>query len=474
MRKAFRLTVCIWLAFLCSMTALVAVCLHYPLPRIYGVNFDALGLLMSSLICFVSAIVHQFSVRYLAGDRYYTRYFLKLTAITVTLVTVALADHLLLFVLAWVLSNLLLVSLMAHKSDWLSAKNSAALTLKMLMWGSVFLLGACCLLHEETGSWLLSQMDLLAGHNPSQIVWFAMLFIIITAMLQSAQWPFQSWLLSSLNSPTPVSALMHAGLVNGGGFLLARFAIVVTHHKYGLNALFLFGAISALLGTLWKLVTPDVKRVLACSTFAQMGFMMMQCGLGLFSAAVAHLLWHGLFKAYLFLSAGSTVKGMEVEKPSPVVTYVPFFCACVCGLLGAAGFAWASEKTWQVFDTQSVLIGFAFIAAAQLAMVLLPRGVNYSRGLLVSLLVLMLGIGYGSTIRLIELMFPSYTTVLGEINALHVAVFSVFLLLWFALNLQVIARIQHSNFWATCYMRALNASQPQLNTLTPRRNDYQY
>lgn len=434
-----------------------------------GLNCDALGLLMSTLICFVSAIVHHYSIRYLKGDRHYSRYFIKLTAITVTLVTMALADHLLLFVAAWFCSNVLLVSLMIHKSEWQAAKNSGLLTLKMLLLGSVCLLAACCLLHEETGSWLISQMNQLAGHDQSPIVWAAMVLIILTAMLQSAQWPFQTWLLSSLNSPTPVSALMHAGLVNGGGFLLARFACVLTWHSYGLNTIFLLGAITALLGTIWKLVTPDVKRLLACSTMAQMGFMMMQCGLGLFSAAVAHLVWHGLFKAYLFLSSGSNVQPYVPAEQTVRPGYMQLVIACLCGLLGAMSFAWGSEKDWLAFDTQSVLIGFALIAGTQLALVLSPRRLFNWRVVAIALFVAGLGLLYGSSIRLIEWLLPDYTTVLGQVNALHISVFAVFFLLWIVWNVKQSAYLGRAG-----YVWALNASQPHPSTLTLRRNDYCY
>ena len=106
---------------------------------------------------------------------------------------------------------------------------------------------------------------------------------------------------------------MHAGLINGGGFLLARFAPMLAIQPPILNLIFIAGITTALLGTLWKLMQSDVKRMLACSTMGQMGFMIAQCGLGLFPAAVAHLSWHGLFKAYLFLSTGSAAKEKRLD-----------------------------------------------------------------------------------------------------------------------------------------------------------------
>jgi len=139
-------------------------------------------------------------------------------------------------------------------------------------------------------------------------------------MTQSAIWPFHTWLISSLNSPTPVSAIMHAGLINGGGFLLTRFAGLFVQSTGMLQVIFFLGLLTALIGTLWKLMQHDIKRMLACSTMGQMGFMIAQCGLGLFPAAIAHLCWHGLFKAYLFLSSGSAAHEKEWNRISGQVS----------------------------------------------------------------------------------------------------------------------------------------------------------
>ena len=87
---------------------------------------------------------------------------------------------------------------------------------------------------------------------------------------------------------------MHAGLVNGGGFLIVRFAPLYLNYPGILNIIFIIGLSTAIMGTLWKLMQSDIKRMLACSTMAQMGFMIAQCGLGLFSAAIAHIILHGL------------------------------------------------------------------------------------------------------------------------------------------------------------------------------------
>ena len=222
---------------------------------------------------------------------------------------------------------------------------------------------AIILMYLDVGSLSISSITQQAIHSPLMLA--ALLLCIITAMTQSALWPFHRWLTSSLNSPTPVSAIMHAGLVNGGGFLLVRFAPLLSEHNLLLNLIFFLGVISAVLGSLWKLVQSDVKRMLACSTMGQMGFMMIQCGLGLFPAAIAHLIWHGLFKAFLFLSAGSAVISQKVDSQSRTSTLSAFIISCAYGLLGAYSFAWFSDKSFFSMNTTAFLVGFAFLPQFQ-------------------------------------------------------------------------------------------------------------
>ena len=106
-----------------------------------------------------------------------------------------------------------------------------------------------------------------------------------------------------MTSPTPASALMHAGFVNGSGILLTLFAALIFASNT-MDLLFIIGGLTAVIAQFTKLLQVNVKQKLACSTIAQMGFMIMQCGLGYFNAAIAHLILHGFYKAYLFLSSG--------------------------------------------------------------------------------------------------------------------------------------------------------------------------
>ena len=437
-----------------------------------GFKADSLGFLMTSLIFFVSTVVHQFSIRYMAGDQNYKTYYFKLSLITAGAVIMALADHALLFFSAWSISNFLLISLMIHKQKWAAAAYSGKLAFKTLFGGAALLMIAIILMYFEAGSFSISVITQQVSH--SYLMLTALLLCIMTAMTQSAIWPFHRWLISSLNSPTPISALMHAGLVNGGGFLLVRFAPLLSEHTSMLNLIFFIGVISSVLGTLWKLVQSDVKRMLACSTMGQMGFMMIQCGLGLFPAAIAHLIWHGLFKAFLFLGAGSAVISQKADSQSRTSTVSAFIISCTYGLLGGYSFAWFSDKSFFSMNATAFLVGFAFLASTQVAHAVLKDNITLSKNLLAMTAASLSGAIYGCCIHLIEAAIPSIVTVHHSINALHLTAFTVFMLIWLVLNLECLRPIQKTRFWKRSYMALLNSSQPHPKTITSIRQSYQY
>lgn len=465
----------IGIGLICSLIGILYMPSQFSNTVFLGFKSDRLSLLMSALILFVSFIVHQFSRRYMAGDRNYKLYFLKLTALTSSAIAMVFTDNLLLFWMAWSCSNLLLVSLMIHKGEWVAAKHSGTLALKTLCSGSLALLVSFILMYQATGSASITNINAQATQIPLSFLNGIIAFLVLGALTQSAQWPFHRWLTSSLNSPTPVSALMHAGLVNGGGFILVRFAPLLLSEGHLLLALFLIGAITAILGTFWKLLQSDMKRMLANSTMAQMGFMMMQCGLGLFPAAVAHLCWHGLFKAYLFLNAGSALKARKERTHAPKHSPLVFALSCLIGLAGALSFALVSEKSLFTLQPTTFLVGFAYISGTQLAYSLLRGEALNKRVLPAFILVSLVGVFYGESIHLIESFFPTYSAqALPNLNLIHLLVFALFLLLWIGMNLKSALGLQRTKVWSQLYVSALNGSQPHPKTITASRNTYQY
>lgn len=433
---------------------------------------DALSLIMMALVGFVALCVASFSTRYMNGDRKKISFFVILAGLVAAVFVMVSADHMLLFLAFWVLSNILLARLMLHKREWEAARQSARLAFKNFAFGFVFLSVAFGLLYALTGT--LSIQAILT--TSVDTIWAVSVggLIVLAAMSQSALWPFHRWLTSSLNSPTPVSAVMHAGLVNGGGFLLARFAPMLGEQPVLLGVVFIAGIATALLGTLWKLMQSDIKRMLACSTMGQMGFMVAQCGLGLFPAAVAHLCWHGLFKSYLFLASGAAAQEKRLDLDYP--PSIPHFSiALACGLLGAGVFAQTSGKDVFAGDTTLFLIVLAMIAGTQFALPII-RGQGRGKLFLAVAATVFIGALYGGSVMLIEQMLASVAISMPQpLSVVHMIGLCVLVLAWLSILFAKGRGQRTPTAWMLkSYVGMLNASQPHPKTVTTHRNQYQY
>lgn len=438
-------------------------------------RFDPLSWTMAALIAFVIVTVGGYSRRYMAGDSNHSRYGLTVILLGVSAFVMVFADNLWVLHTGWGLSNLLLVCLMIHKQKWQAARNAGLLALKTFSAGFAMLGLAFWLLSSEAHSSsltaLLAHPEELGGYRVN----LALLLVALAAMTQSALWPFHRWLLSSLNSPTPVSALMHAGLVNGGGFLLVRFAPVYLTRPGFLQALFVAGLVTAVLGTFWKLLQTDIKRMLACSTMGQMGFMVMQCGMGLFAPAVSHLCWHGLFKAYLFLSAGSVVQEKRRKHPFSGITLFSFSISGLFGLAGAYAFARTSGNPLHTNDTSIFLIGLAFMAATQLSCSILDSHLMPGKVLLSLVVSVLTGLLYGSSLRLVEhFLAPLGLMRPQPLNGFYLSGFIVMTLIWLAMNMDIMTRLRNTPLWKRLYMAGLNGAQPHPSTITVKRNAYHF
>ena len=155
-------------------------------------------------------------------------------------------------------------------------------------------------------------------------------------MLKCAQLPVHGWLIQVMEAPTPVSALLHAGVVNLGGFLLIRLGTLVADVPAAQALLVVVGSVTAVVAALVMMTRISIKVSLAWSTCAQMGFMLMQCGLGLHDLALLHLVAHSLYKAHAFLGAGGAVEQNRLQQMTPPLPPL----AAGAWLLGSAGSAW--------------------------------------------------------------------------------------------------------------------------------------
>jgi NAD(P)H-quinone oxidoreductase subunit 5 len=314
-RTPLVLTRLTWGLFALSLAVLV----WAPDPEWAGemaLRADGLTRLMAVVTTFVSGIVHSFARRYMAGAKRLNAFYARLFGLTLIVLLLTAANHLVLFAAAWTAMGWVLADLIGHVRGWPQAQAAARYARWFFLGGSALLAGALGLLGLRAGTWTIDGVLAAVGGLSTSVVGSAAVLLLLAAMVQSALVPFHRWLLSSMTAPTPVSAFMHAGLVNAGGVLLARFAPVVFELPTVMLGIVVAGGVSALLGQAWMLVQTDVKRQLGASTVAQMGFMVLQCGLGFIPAAIAHLLLHGFYKAYLFLASGTAVEHTTPGTPS--------------------------------------------------------------------------------------------------------------------------------------------------------------
>lgn len=294
-------------------------------------HLDPLAAVMLTLITGVSTLVHLYSARYMSGDPGYARFFAKLGLITAFLTVFVMAGDLIVLYLAWELVTLALALLLLDQAGAVPGARRSARRAVLIhrIGGAGFLLGVIAAvelygtsdLHDLFVAMTAQPLDVnllawagLAGPEIAAPTLIAVL-ILIGAMSMSAQVPFHAWLPETMDAPTPVSALMHAGIINAGGFLLMRLSPIYSLSPEALQLVFLVGAVTAVFGSAVMLTQTDVKRTLGYSTMGQMGFMMMEAGLGAFALAIFHLIAHGLFKASLFMGSGSVIHAARRDDP---------------------------------------------------------------------------------------------------------------------------------------------------------------
>jgi len=277
-----------------------------------SIYYDGATSLMLPLVAFVGFVVSRFSIRYLDGEAAQGRYFRWLGFTIGAVSLMVLAGNLILFFLAWVMTSLGLHQLLLHYRHRPAAHRAAWTKFAISRLGDLFLVTALVLLYKTFGTFELSELFAQAGESstsssPAASHVAAAWLLMLGAVTKSAQFPFHVWLPDTMETPTPVSALMHAGIVNAGGYLVIRMSTLFVQVPEALLTLSLIGAFTACFAGIVMMTQPSVKRALAYSTIAQMGFMMLQCGLGAFSAAMLHIVAHSLYKAHAFLTSGSVV-----------------------------------------------------------------------------------------------------------------------------------------------------------------------
>jgi NAD(P)H-quinone oxidoreductase subunit 5 len=283
-----------------------------------GLTADRATAVLAALTALVGLVVQSYGARALEGDPRLGRFSVAAGVLTGATATVAYAATLWLLVVGWVATSAALVVLLRHRSGWKPADRAVRLTGRTFAVGDLALVAATVVWAVSVGDLDLRRADAadqLGGALPVVAI-----LLVLAGLCRSALVPGHRWLPSTIVAPTPVSALLHAGVVNGLGVLAIRTSGVIGGSAAAMWLLFVVGTMTAVLATSVMLVRPDVKGALAWSTGGQMGFMAVQIAVGAFAAALFHIVGHALYKATLFLGAGGAITAHASARHRPHAT----------------------------------------------------------------------------------------------------------------------------------------------------------
>ena len=344
-----------------------------------GLLVDPLTAVMLVVVTSISLLIQVYSVGYMDRDPGFARYFAYMSLFTASMLGLVLSSNIVQLYVFWELvgvSSYLLIGFWHERPSAAAAAKKAFIITRI---GDVGFLIAILYLFLKADDF--AAMGLNAFHIPdiwlaaqpvaagaavlggAALTWMA-LGIFAGAVGKSGQFPLHAWLPDAMEGPTPVSALIHAAtMVAAGVFLVARFFPVFQQSDTAMAVVALIGAFTALMAATMGLVMNDIKRVMAYSTVSQLGYMMAALGLGAYAPAIFHLVTHAVFKALLFLGAGSVnhasgtfdmtyMGGLRKYMPA---TYILVMVAALSliGIIPLAGFWSKDEILLAAFDGNS-------------------------------------------------------------------------------------------------------------------------
>jgi NADH-quinone oxidoreductase subunit L len=278
---------------------------------------DALSLVMTTVVTVVSFLIHLYSAEFMAGDDGLSRFFAYMNLFVASMVTLLLADNLLLLYVGWegvgLCSYLLIGFWYRDPANGLAARKAFIVT---RVGDTAMALGLFLLFTHLVTLDIQASMDLAAARWPvgSGLPIAAAALLLGGAVGKSAQLPLQTWLPDAMAGPTPTSALIHAAtMVTAGVYLIARMHVLYELAPPVQLAVAIVGASTLVMAGFSALTQRDIKRVLAYSTISQIGYMFLALGVGAWTAAIFHFMTHAFFKALLFLVAGIVIQAMNDE-----------------------------------------------------------------------------------------------------------------------------------------------------------------
>jgi NAD(P)H-quinone oxidoreductase subunit 5 len=373
-----------------------------------------------------------------------------------------MSNHIGLLLFNWLMMGIFMSQLIGIDKRWGEAREASSFAQKYFLLGTFFLTIGLLLLAFNSQQYTISGLSSAVTDIPLWILMISAFCIIAAAIVQSAIYPFHRWLLSAMTAPTPASALMHAGFVNGAGILLTLFATLLFASNT-LTILFIIGGFTAIIAQFTKLLQVNVKQKLGCSTIAQMGFMIMQCGLGLFNAAVVHLILHGFYKAYLFLSSGEEIEQTKPEEPIQLkIKPLQVIFVLLFSVLGAYLFATWTGKGMSLNSGIFLTLIVAITVGQATYNIVKEQGLSIAQKIIVPPLLFVVGIG------LYALMYNGVTLLMSNMPMINqpmplswtqIIFGIIFLLGFFIMKLGVYKKLP----WL--YVKFMNLSQPHKKTV---------
>jgi len=318
---------------------------HVP----FALLLDRLSSVMTLVVTGIGALIHVYSIGYMAHDEDRVRYFSYLNLFTFFMLLLVLAGNLPVMFIGWEgvgLCSYLLIGFWYKKRSAADAGKKAFIVnrigdagLILGMIAAFYSFGTFDTFALTEGAGAL-QPEKWGEFGPMTV---AALLLFVGACGKSAQIPLHVWLPDAMEGPTPVSALIHAAtMVTAGVYMVARLGPLYAHSETAITAVALVGTVTALMAATIALVQTDIKKVLAYSTISQLGYMFLACGVGAFGVGVFHLFTHAFFKALLFLGSGSVIHAMggeqDMRKMGGLWRRIPWtFGTFVVGTLAIAG-----------------------------------------------------------------------------------------------------------------------------------------
>jgi NADH:ubiquinone oxidoreductase subunit 5 (subunit L)/multisubunit Na+/H+ antiporter MnhA subunit len=369
------------LAFALAIGGLLQLLLEGParavaVEGLISMRLDAVSVTLSLLVTFLGWVILRYTRSYLDGEAREGAFHGWMLAALASVLVLVQAGTMIVLIAAFIAAGAVLRQLLLFYPDRPAARRAA--TKFTLVWGlgDILLVVAAGLLWQTYDTLAFDTLNIAAASGLPATAQGAVALLVLAAMIKTASFPLHGWLTEVMEAPTPVSALLHAGIINAGGVLLIAVAGLVQASPGAMAALVMVGGFTALFGGIVMLAQSAVKTALAWSTVAQMGFMLLQCGLGLWPLALLHIVAHALYKAHAFLASGGAVKAvLMARRPGPVA--VPdmravaqaFLIALVIYAGIAFGFGlFAGVKSAQALALGAILIfGVAYLVAQGLA-----------------------------------------------------------------------------------------------------------